>query len=562
MEKNFYCLKCKQYKDDYDECVRKKHPFVRFDKLYQYDCELIDKQLEGEKVSQAKRRIQEMRIARRIWRWRFINPPSEEIIPYDYTQWTENLGCNCPIHNKRPYGFCIDCDRLVCFDENTHFSHRYILFSDHGLHNELAQAHLKQDETTPPPVKKLLDERREFVEANNDIGKAYEVVAKNDSSENLSRYDADVVDVSTVNHNMETIRCIDSFISNQEMIFERSREIRDKALSTLADTLSKIYRERKHSVIRRHLLYAMLALDSLDERTITYEVERAMFEKKRIITKIKKLCLSKEIQTLLHSFVQDRQYLASRYKPAIAKYRMQCIMFGTALFVDDDGLYFYKHPNENLSIETYYADHFIIINFQQRTKELFLQNMQLRRGEANELPVVRRKKLTHKYKDFLHINRNIGSDRCLYFISDDNKLIKVELETLNEEECSIDLDLERCKRMLTTFEDNECYGIMDREERRTANTQILQLDDNSLHYYRYGEEVKRVDYDLSMDPNIEMYVANVGLRDDVNRGTFVSRNYVHKASLPELPISCNSVWFDERIILILNRSAKLFEYKY
>ena len=106
-----YCFNCKKFKSfrAYLSCIKKHHKVIRYDDRHKFS-EIIADQDDKDKANFE------------VWKNRFIEQDVEEIETYDYSKGIhDNL---CPLHGMKAYGFCLDCDRLICFEEKSHFSDR------------------------------------------------------------------------------------------------------------------------------------------------------------------------------------------------------------------------------------------------------------------------------------------------------------------------------------------------------------------------------------------------------------------------------------------------------
>ena len=121
-----YCYNCQKFQSQkaYLSCIKRHHKVIEYDDRYKYTDIIANEDVDD--VDQANYEI---------WKRRFIEPDDEEIEVYDYSKGIkDNL---CPEHGKKAFGFCIDCDRLICFEEKSHFSHHYILFRDYDINNDI-----------------------------------------------------------------------------------------------------------------------------------------------------------------------------------------------------------------------------------------------------------------------------------------------------------------------------------------------------------------------------------------------------------------------------------------
>lgn len=103
-----YCVNCKKVKRAFKGCVDHHHSLVHYDPNYSYGVDDEDREL--------------------IFRKRWIDVDKTPILPFK-----EFYFNRCPVHGRRPVGYCITCRRLVCFEEHRHFDHDLLLFTEHSV---------------------------------------------------------------------------------------------------------------------------------------------------------------------------------------------------------------------------------------------------------------------------------------------------------------------------------------------------------------------------------------------------------------------------------------------
>lgn len=108
-----YCLTCKRFKTrSFKGCIKAHHILVFNNEDYHYHPDIDESRTD-------------------VWTQRFINKPFENIDVFCYKE--SNLAGLCPLHKQAAKGFCINCNRLICFEEKTHFTHQHFIFSDYGF---------------------------------------------------------------------------------------------------------------------------------------------------------------------------------------------------------------------------------------------------------------------------------------------------------------------------------------------------------------------------------------------------------------------------------------------
>lgn len=516
-----YCIRCKKLKSlkSIKACIDKKHTYVVFDKFVKFDDKLIEENNdENEAVEE---------VAERIWRSRFIDTEDEAVEVYDYNKQLKELILNpsseaiCPVHQKRAYGFCFSCDRFICLEEKTHFKHVHLLFSDFGFENKPSskRAPTLEDETT---------------------------------------------------HRAHLIAVINESLDKKQAILKQSIEIRDKLIRTTLLTAL----DSSSTITRNSCIQVANLLSLADDAKFESDFEHLNKQLNRELVQLKLASMPIEMRVLLKHLTEE---VKSKHR-VIGTDNYSFMLFGVPLYMDEAGLYYtensFRRNHDVIGFHFRFKRDSCMIAFRQTTREIRIQLTHLDTLETRFLEVAQ------KYKSFNHIERYVNvlknkGEAKLHFVSEDDKLIEIDLRTAEARELC---DCE-CKRLITVFESGDCFKFTDciPEVDITVSessdcikftsciqevdftTQMIQKDDGSL-WFRRNSDWKLIDY-RPLDNEIEAFVRSP-FSLDVNKGTFMSKNYIHRAGVPSTPIKCNSVYFDYRTVLVLNRSIKYLDSPY
>lgn len=533
--KQYYCLRCKCFKQlvDIKRCIEKKHQYIALDYLVEYDHELIEENREKDE------HVEE--VIERIWHSRFIEPPDEPIKRYEYDDAQKIVlrvdeEAICPVHQKHARGFCFDCNRLICLSEYMHFKHRHLLFSDYGFKNEpIVNEGLESD---PIPSKRA------------------------------PLYDEQAAEIA---HSLELIKENHAVLEQRKSILREATALKDKSIQLLLSAALN----SSWVVTRDDCIQAACLLTTLKEDMYEANFEALETEMNKTLEKLKLYTIPIRMREFLRRISEN---IKPVYKIRGA-FNLAFIMFETPVYVDGAGRYCTEATlnaanRDVIEFSLHINRRRYGIAMRQSTREIRIGSFDLDTYEQKQIAVA------HKYRDFNHISRYV--DTKLGFVSDENKLIEIDLITMEVHEVC---DCE-CKRLITVFENRDSFRLgnsfieseneaplnfkdkllrsltftPDKQPLSSACTYMIQKDDGSLWYMRERlDGWIRVEYD-PLDDEIEAFVRSP-FTTDVNKGAFMSRNYIHKADLPALPIRCNSVYFECKTLLILNRSVKVLDDK-
>lgn len=518
MENNprpYYCIRCKQYKtaEEIKRCIAKNHSYTMFSSHIEYDSILIEEE--------GGRHEPNEKVAKSIWQSRFVDAPKEPIDRYSYDSAEKIVLSNndeaiCPVHMQHAVGYCFDCNRMICLHENKHFSHRHILFSDFGFKNEPSAKRrpLDEDGAIIEQHLKLLDEMRKVQSEKDEILKV---------TADIKKQSINMLLALALQASSDIVRkyCIKAAHKLEKLTNEKyEKDFKDNNI----DILRSLFKLRTHTVPLR-LRYFLRRLN--EEVKPDYRIRGA--------------------------------------------FNLAFIMFGVPVYVDGAGLYCTEMTMNN-------ADHDVIgfrfhnnkyvyaVAMRQSTRDISMSYLIIETGEKKQIEI------KSKYKDFNHISRYANTK--LSFVSDDDKLIEIDLMTMEVREVCPCV----CKRLITVFEDKVSFGLdcsfVEHEHiapisfidvltnkisiPKPVHTYMIQKEDGSLWYMR--DEATgwiRIDYE-PLDNEIEVFVRSP-FTANVYMGTFISKNYIHKCGVPSVHINkCNSVYFENKILIIHDRSVKPF----
>ena len=340
-----YCIRCKKLKTlkSIKACIDKKHAYVVFDKFVKFDDKLIEENNdENEAVEE---------VAERIWRSRFIDIEDEAVEVYDYNKQFKELLLNpsseaiCPVHQKRAYGFCFDCDRFICLEEKTHFNHVHLLFSDFGFENKPSskRAPTLEDETT---------DRAILIEAINES------------------------------------------LAKKQAMLQKSIEVRDEVIRIILLTALD-----SSSIIRNSCIQAANLLSLTDDATFESDFEHLNKQLDRELVQLKLASMPIEMRVLLKHLTDD---VKSKHR-VIGTDNYSFMLFGVPVYMDEAGLYYtessFRHNHDVIGFHFRFKRDSCTIAFRQTTREIRIQLTHLDTLETRFLVVAQ------KYKSFNHIQR-------------------------------------------------------------------------------------------------------------------------------------------------------------
>ena len=113
-----YCYTCERFKYSFNRCNKYHHDL-------EYDMGVNDKELDD-----ALLKLCGMDWFTYITTSRRVAKTSTELASYSPIVTDETtIRDTCPIHDKKPFGYCFTCKRSICFTNNPHFGHKVKLYA-------------------------------------------------------------------------------------------------------------------------------------------------------------------------------------------------------------------------------------------------------------------------------------------------------------------------------------------------------------------------------------------------------------------------------------------------
>ena len=391
----------------------------------------------------------------------------KEETPIITFDYTKALTNLCPIHNKRAIGFCFDCKRCFCGADHHHFDHRSFHFVECGIDNDF-----EPDEMEFKQYEYLLSQLTELWKHKDEM---FELALK---------------------VKFEVIRNV---------------SIRIPSLSP---------------TIQKYTIQALSVVNSLKKRSIEHDIERIAADIETTKTDILNLALSDNVKRVIEDIETVRTCVTLQEKYRIPlTVRYNTLNDHRMITVGSNYVVLFNSKTTLYDLFSFERDHFITKIVSDKHIPLIINKNRLLM-RANDTIVINGVESKNKMKN-IEFNNNI--DYKIYFLNTDDKLVKLNIETMNEEILFPEFSF---KSILTLYRTDIEAICQD------SDGYIYYIKDSGIHKYEW-----KMDFD-----DIKYYVGSK-YNNDINYGILASNRMIYKQRAPSIKIRANFIYFDKNVLI-------------